>query len=101
MAQPIATRLEYLGSFVAAKGKNYTAQEILNAFSDSTSFIMKSKGAIGADGKRQSVRVSINGTPFFDVDYDEVTAYDGVSDISYSFDQDCIIVAAKDLDVTP
>ena len=98
MAQSVSARLEYLGSLAVENGKKYSTADIATLYPDATSFIMKSKGEL-EEGKRVLVRVAIDGTPMFSVDYNEITAYDStrVPSLTYVFDKDCVIVIAKEL----
>ena len=102
MAQPQATRLEYLGAVEVKEGVEYTASSFASTFSDATTFMMKSKGKI-TKGVRQPVLVGIDNTPMFPVEYNETTAFDAdrTPPLKYKFNQDCIILVAKELDITP
>ena len=102
MAQTIVTRFEYLGTIQVKSGEEYLASDFATAFPDATAFMMKTKGKI-VNGKREQIQVSIDNTPLFPIEYGEVTAFDSTRTpaLKYKFSQDCIVLAGKDLDVTP
>lgn len=94
MAQPTSFRLEYLGAIEVKANKEYTASAIVNMFTGSNVFILKSKAT-----SNNPIKVSINKTVAFPVEYNEINAFDGTSSLSYVFNQNCIITICKDLEV--
>lgn len=97
MAQPSTYRPMYLGSFQAKKGETYTSNMIKTnpKFTNATSLVLKT------DAKRSNpIKVSIAGTPFIPIYLNEITAIDGVN-LSYVFNQDCVIAVIQELEVTP
>jgi len=102
MAQPILTRIEYLCAFEAKAGKQYSATDFVENCPGTTAFIMKSKATL-VNGKKQPILVSIDASPMFPIEYNEITAFDSgrTPPLKYKFNQDCIVLAVKDLDVIP
>jgi len=94
MAQATSFRLQYLGAIEVEANKTYLASDIASAFDGSNLFILKSKTSIN-----NPIKISINKTVAFPIDYNEETAFDGTTELSYVFNQKCIITICKDLDV--
>lgn len=101
MAQPIITRLEYLGTVEVKAGDEYLSSSFATGdFTGATSFVMKSKGQL-VNGTREQVMVSINNTPMFTVEYNETTAFNSTRSpaLKYKFSQDCIVLVCKEMAV--
>jgi hypothetical protein len=94
MAQPSHFRIQYLGSVEVEANKQYTASDFATSFPTANTFILKSKSTSNVP-----IKVSINATPAFEIKYDETTAFDGTSSLTYVFNQKCLIAICSNLDV--
>ncbi len=84
-------RLEYLGSVEVKANKEYNATDFEILYPSADFFIMKTKTT-----SQNAVKVSIDASPAFRMDYNEKTAYTGVTSRTYVFNKDCIILVAKE-----
>ena len=85
MAQPNYA-IQYLGSFVVAKGEAYTSAEILAIYPLGT--VLKI-AKISGDNIKEGINVSINGTPAFPT-YEGQESY-LASGATYVFSKDCVL----------
>ena len=92
MAQPTSFKIQYMGAVEVFPNKAYTAESFESEFPDSNIFILKTKTKTDVP-----ISVSINKTPMFPISYDELTAFDSETDLSYVFNQKCVIAVAKEL----
>ena len=83
MAQPTQFILKYTGAFKATAMTQYLG----SAFAVENIMQMKTSG----------VRASVNGSPLFDVSFDDMTFVDTTA--TYSFDKDCIIATGTMVEV--
>lgn len=85
-------RIQYLGAIKVKANTAYLASDM--ASTGANIFILKTRASIDTP-----ITVSINKTIAFPLMYDEHSAFDGTSTLSYIFSQDCIVAVATDLDV--
>jgi len=87
-------KIQYQGTVEVVANKEYTASSFALAFPGANMFMLKSKSKTNVP-----ISVSINKTPMFQLDYMETTAYDGTSSFTYVFNQNCLILICKDLEI--
>lgn len=92
MAQPTSFKLQYLGAVSVEANTSYTASDLASLFTDSNILVMKTKSS-----STKPITVSINKSPGFPIEYNELSVFDGTTALSYVFNQDCIIAVAKEL----
>lgn len=90
MAQPATSRIQHLGAVNVVANQDYTASQFKSSFPNADIFILKTKTT-------PSVRVSINDTVAFPIEYNEISAFDGSTSLTYTFTQNCIIAFGQEI----
>lgn len=83
---------QYLGAVQVKANVEYNAIDFATIFPNGKMFKLKTKAKTA-----NPITVSINKTIAFPIEYDELTAFDGATSLTYVFSQDCIIAVLQEL----